>query len=119
MALDEEVLKEQIAAAKAPLGTVPGISMQKRLNFEMSAKMLLRSLADRERIEKIQGLLNELLSFLEDELSIVTGSYQNLLTIDDVVEKDLILFVSLNANRNQRALETPSKIILDNIQLMV
>lgn len=119
MALDEEVLKEQIAAAKAHLGTMPGISMQKRLNFEMSAKMLLRSLADRDRIEKIQGLLNELLSFLEDELSIVTGSYQNLLTLDDVVEKDLILFVSLNANRNQRAVEALGKILLQNIQLMV
>jgi len=75
--------------------------MQKRLNFEMSVKMLQRSLADRERVEKIQGLLNELLSFLEDELSVVTGSYQDLLTLDDVLERDLILFVSLNANRNQ------------------
>jgi hypothetical protein len=119
MALDEDVLREQIAAAKAHLKTLPGISMQKRLNFEMSAKMLLRSLADRERVEKIQGLLNELLSFLEDELSIVTGSYQDLLTLDDVVEKDLILFVSLNANRNQRAVEALGKILLQNIQLMV
>jgi len=119
MALDEAVLQEQIGAAKAHLETRPGISMQKRLNFEMSAKMLLRSLADRERVEKIQGLLNELLSFLEDELSIVTGSYQDLLTLDDVVEKDLILFVSLNANRNQRAVEALGKILLQNIQLMV
>ena len=93
--------------------------MQKRLNFEMSVKMLQRSLADRERVEKIQGLLNELLSFLEDELSIVTGSYQDLLTLDDVLEKDLILFVSLNANRNQRAVEALGKILLQNIQLMV
>jgi len=63
--------------------------MQKRLNFEMSVKMLLRSLQDRERVEKIQTL-NELLSFLEDELSVVTGSYQDLLTLDDVLENDLI-----------------------------
>lgn len=119
MALDEDVLQEQIAAAKAHLKTIPAISMQKRLNFEMSAKMLQRSLADRERVEKIQGLLNELLSFLEDELSIVTGSYQDLLTLEDVVEKDLILFVSLNANRNQRAVEALGKILLQNIQLMV
>ena len=119
MALDETVLKEQIAAAKARLSSVPGISLQKRLNFEMSAKMLERSFADRERVEKIQGLLNELLSFLEDDLSIVTGSYQDLLTLDDVLEKDLILFVSLNANRNQRAVEALGKILLQNIQLMV
>ena len=119
MALDEKVLEEQIAAAKERLASAPGISMQKRLNFEMSVKMLQRSLSDRERVEKIQGLLNELLSFLEDELSIVTGSYQDLLTLDDVLEKDLILFVSLNANRNQRAVEALGKILLQNIQLMV
>ena len=119
MALDEEVLAEQIRVAKARLASAPGISMQKRLNFEMSVKMLQRSLTDRERVEKIQGLLNELLSFLEDELSVVTGSYQDLLTLDDVLENGLILFVSLNANRNQRAVEALGKILLQNIQLMV
>ncbi len=119
MALDENVLQEQIGIAKARLATLPDISMQRRLNFEMSVRMLQRSLADRERVEKIQGLLNELLSFLEDELSIVTGSYQDLLTLDDVLEKDLILFVSLNTNRNQRAVEALGKILLQNIQLMV
>ena len=40
MALDENVLEEQIEVAKARLASVPGISMQKRLNFEMSVKML-------------------------------------------------------------------------------
>jgi len=119
MAIDEKVLEEQIAAAKTRLASISGISMQKRLNFEMSVKMLERSLSDRERVEKIQGLLNELLSFLEDELSIVTGSYQDLLTLDDVLANDLILFVSLNANRNQRAVEALGKILLQNIQLMV
>jgi len=119
MALDEDVLQEQIKAAKARIATLTGLSMQKRLNFEMSVKMLLRSLQDRERVEKIQGLLNELLSFLEDELSVVTGSYQDLLTLDDVLENDLILFVSLNSNRNQRAVEALGKILLQNIQLMV
>jgi hypothetical protein len=119
MALDEDVLQEQIKAAKARIATLTGLSMQKRLNFEMSVKMLVRSLQDRERVEKIQGLLNELLSFLEDELSVVTGSYQDLLTLDDVLENDLILFVSLNSNRNQRAVEALGKILLQNIQLMV
>ena len=119
MALDEKVLQEQIEIAKTRLAALPNISMQKRLNFEMSVRMLQRSFSDRERVEKIQGLLNELLNFLEDELSIVTGSYQDLLTLDDVFEKDLILFVSLNTNRNQRAVEALGKILLQNIQLMV
>jgi len=119
MALDEDVLQDQIKAAKARIATLTGLSMQKRLNFEMSVKMLMRSLQDRERVEKIQGLLNELLNFLEDELSVVTGAYQDLLTLDEVLENDLILFVSLNSNRNQRAVEALGKILLQNIQLMV
>jgi Type IV secretory system Conjugative DNA transfer len=119
MALDENVLQEQIEIAKTRLSSLQGVSMQRRLNFEMSVRMLQRSFSDRERVEKIQGLLNELLSFLEDELSIVTGSYQDLLTLDDVFEQDLILFVSLNTNRNQRAVEALGKILLQNIQLMV
>ena len=119
MALDEDVHQDQIKAAKARIATLTSLSVQKRLNFEMSVKMLLRSLQDRERVEKIQGLLNELLSFLEDELSVVTGAYQDLLTLDDVFENDLILFVSLNSNRNQRAVEALGKILLQNIQLMV
>ena len=106
MALDEKVLEEQIGIAKARLASTPGISMQKRLNFEMSVKMLQRSLADRERVEKIQGLLNELLSFLEDELSIVTGSYQDLLTLDDVLNNDLILL----SPSTPIAINAPSKL---------
>jgi type IV secretory pathway TraG/TraD family ATPase VirD4 len=119
MALDEQVLRGQIAAARARVALLPGISTQQRLNFDMSVRMILRSLQDRERIEKIQGLLNELLAFLEDQLSIVTGSYQDLLTIDEVVDKGLILFVSLNTNKNRRACEALGKILLQNIQLMV
>jgi hypothetical protein len=119
MALDEKVLSEQIALAKARIATLPGMSMHKRLNFEMSTKSIQRSLKDRDRVEKIQGLLNELVAFLEDELSVVTGSYQELLTLDEVVDKGLILFVSLNTNRNKRACEALGKILLQNIQLMV
>jgi hypothetical protein len=89
------------------------------LNFEMSVRMVKKSLADRDRVEKIQGLLNELLAFLEDELSIVTGAYQDLLTMDAVVDESLILFISLNTNKNKRACEALGKILLQNIRLMV
>ena len=119
MALDEKVLAEQISIAKTRIATLPGMSMHKRLNFEMSTRSIQRSLKDRDRVEKIQGLLNELVAFLEDELSVVTGSYQDLLTLDEVVDKGLILFVSLNTNKNKRACEALGKILLQNIQLMV
>jgi len=119
IALDEKVLNEQIAIAQKRIDSNPGISLTMRLNFEMSVKMIRKSLADRERIAKIQGLLNELLAFLEDDLSIVTGSYQNMLTIEEVVDKSLVVVISLNSNKNKRASEALGKILLQNIRLMV
>ncbi len=119
IALDEVVLEQQIRIARERIDTLPGISAQKRQNFDMSVRMVKRSLEDRERVEKIQGLLNELLAFLEDDLSIITGAYEGLLTLDDVLDQDLVLLVSLNTNANERAVEALGKILLQNLRLMV
>jgi len=119
MALDEDVLTEQIAIARKRIASLPSISAQARQTFEMSARMLLRSFKDRDRVEKIQGLLNELVAFLEDNLSIITGSYQDNLTTDQVVDEGLILWIVLNLNKNKRACEALGKILLKNIQLTI
>jgi hypothetical protein len=119
MALDEQVLKEQISEAAFRMEHLSGINGQARLNFSMSAKNLLQSLQDRERVAKIQGLINELMVFTEDDLSAITCSYDNLLTLDDVIDKDWILFVSLNANRNARAVTALGRMLLQDLQLMV
>jgi hypothetical protein len=100
MALDAEVLKEQVEKARRVISSDSSITTQRRLNFEMSVKNLYKSLDDRERVPKIQGLLNECMTFLDDELSIITGPYEDSLSIDDVIDQDLILFVSLNVNKN-------------------
>ena len=95
------------------------ISTQRRLNFEMSVKNLYQSFADRERVAKIQGLLNECMTFLDDELSIITGPYDNLLSIDEVIDEQLILFVSLNINKNTAPVRALGKMLLQNLQLVV
>lgn len=99
MAIDEQVLREQVEKARYHLEHDPSIPVQRRLNFEMSAKNLLQSLADRERVPKILGLVNECMTFLDDELSVVTGPYEDLLSIDEVIEQELILFVTLNVRQ--------------------
>jgi Type IV secretory system Conjugative DNA transfer len=119
MALDPMVQREQIAIARARLQRLEGVSNQRRLNFEMSAKMLLQSLQDRERITKIQGLLNQLMTFLQDELSIVTGAYDEMLSLDEVIDRELILFVSLNTNKNSKAVTALGRMLLQNMQLMI
>ena len=119
MAIDEQVLREQVAKASRRIEQDPGMSIQRKLNFEMSVKNLYQSFQDRERVPKIQGLLNECMTFLDDELSVITGPYEELLSIDDVIEQGLILFVSLNVNKNTEPVRALGKMLLQNLQLVV
>jgi hypothetical protein len=119
MALDEEVLKEQIEKARKRIQLDRDVSTQRRLNFEMSVRNLMQSFEDRERVPKIQGLLNECMTFLDDELSVITGPYEDLLSIDDVIERELILFVTLNVNKNTEPVRALGKMLLQNLQLVV
>lgn len=118
MAIDPEVLQEQVQKATHEIERMPGITLQRRLNFEMSVKNLYQSFQDRERVEKIQGMLNECMTFLDDELSIITGPYDDLLSLDEVIEKGLILFLSLNVNKNIEPVKALGKMLLQNVQLV-
>lgn len=119
MALDEEVLREQIEKARKHIQSDRDVSTQRGLNFEMSVRNLLESFNDRDRVPKIQGLLNECMTFLDDELSVITGPYEELLSIDDVIDQELILFVSLNINKNTEPVRALGKMLLQNLQLVV
>src|SRR5450432_471387 len=119
MAIDEQVLKEQVEVARRRIEHDSSVSVQRRLNFEMSVRTLHQSLHDRERVAKIQGLLNECMTFLDDELSVITGPYEDLLSIDDVIEQDLILFVTMNVNNNTEPVKDMGKMLLQNLQLVV
>lgn len=119
MAIDEQVLREQVRKASRHLEQGRGISTQRKLNFEMSVKNLYQSFQDRERVPKIQGLLNECMTFLDDELSVITGPYEDLLSLDEVIEQELILFVMLNVNKNTEPVRAFGKMLLQNLQLVV
>jgi hypothetical protein len=119
LALDQSVMREQIALARLRLDAEVGVNHQRRLNFEMSVRNLQQSFEDRERVPKIQGLLNELMTFLEDDLSLITGAYDGLLSLDEVIDKELILFVSLNTNKNSKAVTALGRMLLQNMQLII
>lgn len=119
MAIDEQVLREQVTKASRRLEQVREISTQRKLNFEMSVKNLYQSFQDRDRVSKIQGLLNECMTFLDDELSVITGPYEDLLSLDEVIEQELILFVTLNVNKNTEPVRALGKMLLQNLQLVV
>lgn len=119
LALDTRVMNEQIEVARSCLDAEAGASAQRRLNLEMSVRNLQQSFLDRERVPKIQGLLNELMTFLADDLSLITGAYDGLLSMDEVIDKELILFVSLNTNKNSKAVTALGRMLLQNLQLIL
>ena len=119
MAIDEQVLREQVEKARRRMEHDSSLPLQRRLNFEMSVKNLYQSFADRERVPKIQGLVNECMTFLDDELSVITGPYEELLSLDEVIEQELILFVTLNVNKNTEPVRALGKMLLQNLQLVV
>jgi hypothetical protein len=119
MAMDERVMKEQVEKARRLLALDTSLPTQRRLNFEMSVKNLYTSLGDRERVQKIQGLLNECMTFLDDQLSVLTGPYEQLLSLDDVIDQELILIVSLNINKNPEPMRSLGKMLLQNLQLVI
>ena len=119
MAMDERVMKEQVERARKRIASDSSLPTQRRLNFEMSIKNLYTSLGDRERVQKIQGLLNECMTFLDDQLSVLTGPYEQLLSLDDVIDQELILVVSLNINKNPEPMRSLGKMLLQNLQLVI
>jgi hypothetical protein len=119
MALDQAVIEEQVTVARTNIARLPEMTTQRRLNFEMSVKNLYQSFQDRDRVPKIQGLINECMTFLDDELSTITGPYDNLLSINEVIDQELILFVSLNINKNIAPVRALGKMLLQNLQLVV
>lgn len=119
MAMDERVMKEQVEKARKRIALDSSLPTQRRLNFEMSVKNLYTSLGDRERVQKIQGLLNECMTFLDDQLSVLTGPYEQLLSLDDVIDQELILIVSLNINKNPEPMRSLGKMLLQNLQLVI
>jgi hypothetical protein len=118
-AYDQTILKKQMKAALERVSADAAISGQQRLTLTMSVRNLLESFEDKERVSKIQGLINEMMTFMGDEMAMITGPYDDLLSLDDVIDKGLILFMSLNVNVNERAVTALGRMLLQNLQLMI
>ncbi len=119
MTYDLDVIKEQAAIAARRIEQLPGISHQQKLSFEMSVHNLVASFEDSRRVEKVRGAINEMMKFLEDKLSIITGPYEDLISIEDVIEQGQILVVSLNTNKDDSTTKALGRMILQNLQLVI
>jgi hypothetical protein len=118
-AYDQAVLKSQMKAALDRVTSDSSVTHQQRLTLTMSVRNLLESFEDKERVSKIQGLINEMMTFMGDEMALITGPYDELLSLDEVIDQKLILYLSLNVNVNERAVTALGRMLLQNLQLMI
>jgi type IV secretory pathway TraG/TraD family ATPase VirD4 len=118
-AYDQAVLKNQMKMALDRVTSDSSVTHQQRLTLTMSVRNLLESFEDKERVSKIQGLINEMMTFMGDEMALITGPYDELLSLDEVIDQKLILYLSLNVNVNERAVTALGRMLLQNLQLMI
>ncbi len=118
-AYDQALLKKQMKVALDRVGNDASITCQQKMTLTMSVRNLLESFDDKERVSKIQGLINEMMTFMGDDMAMITGPYDELLSLDDIIDKGLILFMSLNVNVNERAVTALGRMLLQNLQLMI
>lgn len=92
-------------------------SPTKRKVINMSIHSITTNLQDKDSFIKIQGLVNSLMTFMQENLAIVTGPYDDLITFDDVIKNKLILIISLNVSVNKVGVTALGKILLQDLQL--
>jgi hypothetical protein len=119
MIYDLTVLKEQAVIAQRRLETIPGVSRQQRLNFEMSVRNLVESFNDPKRVQMVRGLINNMMTFLEDRLSIITGPYEDLISVEEEIDQGRILGISLNTSANDETTTALGRMILQNLQMVI
>jgi hypothetical protein len=119
MIYDITVLKEQAQIAQRRMASLAGISSQQKLNFEMSVRSLVESFNDPKRVQMVRGLINNMMTFLEDRLSLITGPYEDLISIEEIIERGEILCISLNTSANDATTTALGRMILQNIQMVI
>ena len=118
MAYDVSKLKSRVQDAMANMDRLAA-SPEERRALSMSVHNLAATFDDKERVPKIQGLINHLMTFMTKDMAHITGAYDNVVTMDEVIDKRLIFYLCLNTNINKTAVKSLGRILLQNLQLMI
>jgi hypothetical protein len=118
IAYDVSKLKSQVQAAMDNMDRLAA-SPEERRALSMSVHNLAATFDDKERVPKIQGLINHLMTFMPKEMARITGAYENVVTMDEVIDQRLILYLCLNTSINKTAVKSLGRILLQNLQLMI
>lgn len=117
-----EDLRKQINIALERARTLhPALPDDEMKNLEMAAYRLITNMEEdgENYISKLQGLTNKMVTYMDQGLSVITSQCDDLFTLDEAIDKNLIFIMILNSNTNKFAVASLGRIILQNFQLMV
>jgi type IV secretory pathway TraG/TraD family ATPase VirD4 len=115
-ALRPDVIRETILNVRDSVLNDPNRKHHEKVAFEANVAILEGVYGEKEWLSKIQGLLNSMKPFVSESMSEITNATENLVTVDDVVEKNLILIVTMNIPKGSAATKTLGRIILRDLQ---
>jgi type IV secretory pathway TraG/TraD family ATPase VirD4 len=115
----EETMNQIIEKYQAEVVNNPDLPQHKKNAFQLAISTLRGNYADKEWMTKIRGLLNSMMPFVGDTLSLITGSCSDLLTFEELVEKKQILIVTMNVGKDSHPYKALGRIMLRNLQFMI
>jgi type IV secretory pathway TraG/TraD family ATPase VirD4 len=114
-----DYVMETIASVHDQVMNDPNLKPYVKDAFQAHVTNLRGIYSENDWLGKIRGLINSMMPFVGDDVSQITDATENLLTIEDVVEKNLILLVTMNIPKNSAATTTVGRIILRDLQSII
>lgn len=118
-AQEPDQLLKILQMAESHVRSLPHIDKYTLDQFRLSQRVLFNGLSDENQMYNIKNLITKLTQFLSKDMALLTGGYERMITLDEVLDKKQILFVSLNINIKASATEAIGKMLLSNLQLVI
>jgi hypothetical protein len=114
-----ELMNRLIENFREQVMSNPDIPQHQKNAFLLAAATLKGNYEDKDWLSKIRGLLNSMMPFAGESLALITGSCENLVTFEEVVEKKQILIVSMNLGTDSQPYRALGRILMRNLQFMI
>lgn len=118
-AMQPEYVLETIQNLRDSVINDPNLKSYAKEAFENDAANLKTMYGENDWLGKVRGLLNSIKPFVSEELSEITNATENLVTLDGVIEKNLILLVTMNIPKDSTTTVTLGKMILRDLQSVI
>lgn len=116
---NQQLMTQLIASLRDRVMADPDIPTHKKNSFLLNVITLKGNYQDKDWLKQIRGLLNSMMPFVGDTLALITGSAEDLITFEEVVEKKQILIISMNLGTDSQPIKGLGRIMMRNLQFLI